>query len=57
LGVLAKLVNENEALKAQINMLKDRLEALAKDQIELYETMEKLIKKLEATHPEWITEA
>jgi predicted nuclease with TOPRIM domain len=46
------MVNENEALKNEINMLKDRLEALAKDQIELYETMEKLIKKLEATHPE-----
>jgi cell division protein FtsB len=57
---LAKMVNENEALKAQINDLKNRLEkveALAKQQIELYETMEKLIKKLEATHPEWLTEA
>jgi integrase len=57
---LAKMVNENEALKAQINDLKNRLEkveALAKEQIDLYETMEKLIKKLEATHPEWITEA
>jgi cell division protein FtsB len=57
---LAKMVNENEALKAQINDLKNRLEkveALAKQQIDLYETMEKLTKKIEATHPEWVAEA
>jgi len=57
---LAKLVNENEGLRAELNALKDRLEkveALAKEQIELYETMQKLIKKIEAIHPEWVVEA
>jgi integrase/recombinase XerD len=54
------LTAENMSLKAELNALKQRLEkleAIAKEQVELQEAYEKLLKLIEQKHPEWIAEA
>jgi hypothetical protein len=45
---------------AEIKMLRERLEkveAIAKSQIQLQEAYERLIKIIQEKHPEWVVEA
>jgi translation initiation factor 2B subunit (eIF-2B alpha/beta/delta family) len=57
---LTELLQVIKQKDAEIKMLRERLEkveAIAKSQIQLQEAYERLIKIIQEKHPEWITEA